>query len=93
MSENGNVSESIETPEWTLGWRLQRALAHAGMTTEEMAAELGVTRQTVSRWINERGAQPRAGFVKLWALRCGVPYEWLVAGEVRTAAICLELAA
>lgn len=67
-------------PEWTLGWRLQRALAHADMTTQTMADELGVTRSTISRWTNDHGAPPRAIYVKQWALRTGVPYEWLAYG-------------
>lgn len=67
-------------PEWTLGWRLQRALAHAGVSVEAIAVEIGVSRSTVSRWMNDRGAEPRAGYIKLWALRCGVPYEWLRTG-------------
>lgn len=68
-----------QIPEWTLGWRLQRSLAHAGMSIEDMAGELGVSRQSVSRWLNER-AEPRIGYVKLWAIRTGVPLEWLVGG-------------
>lgn len=71
-------------PEWTLGWRMQRAMAHAGLQTAEIADEIGVSRSTVSRWINDNGTPPRAGFVKLWAMRCGVPYEWLVSGDVPT---------
>lgn len=66
-------------PEWTLGWRLQRALAHADVSVEQMAAELGVTRQTVGRWMHER-VEPKTGFLRLWALRCGVSYEWLLTG-------------
>lgn len=69
-------------PEWTLSWRMQRALAHAGLSVEAMASELGVSRQTVSRWLNEHGGPPRIGFVKLWALRCGVPFEWLAGSEM-----------
>jgi len=67
-------------PEWTLGWRLQRALAHAGVSVEDMATELGVTRATLSRWMHDRGAPPRAAYVKQWALVCGVPATWLLNG-------------
>lgn len=73
-------TSTVQIPQWTLRWRLQRALAHGGVSIEEMAAELGVSRQTVSRWLNEHG-QPRAGFLKLWAMRCGVSYEWLATGS------------
>ena len=68
-----------EVPQWTLGWRLQRSLAHAGMSVEAMAAELGVTRQTVGRWLHDH-TEPRLGYMKLWAMRTGVPFEWLREG-------------
>lgn len=64
-------------PEWTLGWRLQRSLAHATMTTGDMADELGVARSTISRWVNDGKGRPKAAYLKMWALRTGVPYEWL----------------
>ena len=68
-----------EIPEWTLGWRMQRSLAHASMSVDQMATELGVSRQTVSRWMNGHG-EPRVGYLKLWALRTGVPVAWLIEG-------------
>lgn len=68
-------------PEWTLGWRLQRALAHAGMTTLQMADEIGVTRATISRWVNDHGAPPRAIYLRHWAMRTGVPLAWLEGGS------------
>lgn len=74
------TTELALVPEWTLGWRLQRALAHAGITTNDIATELEVSRATISRWINDHGAPPRAIYVKEWALRCGVPYEWIQHG-------------
>ncbi len=64
-------------PEWTTGWRMQRALAHARMSVEQMAEELGVSRSTISRWLNDRGS-PSRGYLKLWALRTGVSYDWLM---------------
>jgi len=70
--EAGNI------PTWTFGWRLQRALAHGGVKGQDMADELGVTRGTVSRWCNDVGRAPRAAYVKQWALKCGVPYLWLI---------------
>jgi len=73
--------DEMTVPEWTLGWRLQRALHHAGMQTDQMAAELGLSRGTVSRWLNDRGAPPKLGYIKVWAMRCGVPLEWLITGE------------
>lgn len=66
-----------QIPEWTLGWRLQRSLAHAEISVEEIADEMGVSRSTVSRWLNDRGAPPKAAYVKMWAFRTGVPFAWL----------------
>lgn len=75
--------DEITAPEWTLGWRLLRSLAHAGISIEGMAAELGVSRSTVSRWINEHGGPPRLVYLKEWAARTGVPLEWLREGQVQ----------
>lgn len=77
MSEPAMQQRRDEIPPWTLGWRLQRALSWADMTTEGMAAELGVARSTVSRWCNDKG-RPTRGYLKLWALRTGVPLDWLM---------------
>ena len=75
MSE---MPDGGDIPEWTLGWRLQRALAHAGVSAEEMADEIGVSRTTVSRWMNDRGTPPRIGYVRLWAMRTGCSLEWVL---------------
>lgn len=76
--------DQVTVPEWTLSWRLHRAMAHAGLNIEDMAAELGVGRSTVSRWLNDHGGPPRIGYLKLWAMRCGVPLEWLAGPDIRT---------
>jgi transcriptional regulator with XRE-family HTH domain len=73
-------------PEWTLGWRLQRALGHAGLSISNIASEMGVSRTTVSRWINDRGTPPRLVYVKEWALQTGVPCEWLLTGRAEISA-------
>ncbi len=68
-------------PPLTLGWRLQMALGHAGLTVQDMADELEMARSSLSRWLNGHGAAPRKVFVKQWALKCGVSYDWLQNGE------------
>jgi transcriptional regulator with XRE-family HTH domain len=45
-----------------------------------MADYLGVARNTVSTWINGRIA-PSKQTLRLWALRSGVPFDWLSGGE------------
>lgn len=72
-------------PPETMGWRLQRSLAFADVSVEQMAAELGVSRSTVSRWLNDRGT-PSLGYLKVWALRCGVPLDWLRHGNLQVVA-------
>jgi hypothetical protein len=39
-----------------------------------------VSRSTVSSWINSHH-HPGTPILRLWALRCGVPYEWLAGTE------------
>ena len=46
------------------------------MSVEQVAAELGVSRSTVSRWLNDRGT-PSRGYLKLWAMMTRVPIQWL----------------
>jgi transcriptional regulator with XRE-family HTH domain len=72
-----------QIPEWTLGWRMRRALEYADLSVETIAAEMGVGRSTVSRWLHDQGAPPRAAFVRFWATTTGVPFEWLTGGDMR----------
>ena len=68
-------------PRVTLGWRLKIALGEAGFKAEDMAAELGVSRQTVSRWMAGHGTPPRPIYVEKWAELCDVDPTWLLHGE------------
>lgn len=68
-------------PQLTLGWRLRMALEHGSVSRQEIAAELGVDPATITRWTHDVGAPPKVAYKKQWALRCGVPYEWLVSGN------------
>jgi transcriptional regulator with XRE-family HTH domain len=63
-------------PSWDLADRMRKSLRHSGTGVQEMADYLGVARNTVSTWINGRIA-PSAQTIRLWALRTGVPFEWL----------------
>lgn len=66
-------------PQLTLGWRLKMALGDYGAT--EIAADLGVDRSTVSRWMADRGAPPKVAYIKQWALITHTDPEWLQTGE------------
>ncbi|MGH7338909.1 MAG: helix-turn-helix domain-containing protein [Candidatus Rokuibacteriota bacterium] len=75
------MSEVAEVPTWTLGWRLQRALDFAGVSVQDMADELDVSRGTISRWCNDHGSPPRSIYLRAWATRCRVPMVWLQYGD------------
>ncbi|MFC6009168.1 helix-turn-helix domain-containing protein [Angustibacter luteus] len=75
MSEMPNVGR---VPALTLGWRLKMSLGE--MKAEEMGELLGVSRQTLSRWMGDKGV-PRLAYIKQWALATGIDYNWLVSGN------------
>ena len=61
--------------------RMRRSLRLAGVSVQDMADYLEVARNTVSTWINGR-ITPSGQTLRLWAMRTGVPYEWLRTGEL-----------
>ena len=75
MTEQPAPPQTI--PQWDVADRLRKSLRFAGLGTEEMADYLGVSRQSVGNWMNGR-IDPSLQTLRLWALRCGVNYEWLV---------------
>lgn len=83
MSE---AQTAAAVPEWNLADRMRKALQVSGIGVQEMADYLGVARNTVSTWINGRN-RPSPAAVRLWAMRCGVPYEWLAGEGLRRAPI------
>jgi transcriptional regulator with XRE-family HTH domain len=72
---------SVGVPDWDLADRMRKALRVSGVSAIEMSAYLGVSRNTISNWINGHTPPPTMS-VRLWALRTGVPYEWLRGGEI-----------
>lgn len=68
-------------PQFDLADRMRKALRTAGVGVQEMADYLGVSRNTVGTWINGK-IDPSKQSVRLWALRTGVPFEWLLNGEI-----------
>ncbi len=79
MTEQPTTAVGI--PEWDLSDRMRKALRTSGIGVQEMADYLGVARNTVSTWINGK-IVPSVQTQRLWALRCGVPYEWVHAGAM-----------
>ena len=74
------VRDDGVVPTWDLGDRLAKALRVAGLTNSEMAEYLGVSRNTVSNYINAHTRIDRRTRM-LWAMRTGVPLEWLETGQ------------
>jgi transcriptional regulator with XRE-family HTH domain len=67
-------------PQWTTGDRLAKARRHAGLSRDDMADYLGLTPQAIGNY--ELDKRPiKVGMVRLWAMRCGVDFEWLRTGE------------
>lgn len=60
--------------------RLTKSLRVAKVGKAEMAEYLGVTRNTVGNYVNGR-TTPDLRTLRLWAMRCGVPLNWLQTGE------------
>lgn len=81
MSQQGSQTISLE---WDLADRMRKALRLAGIGVQEIADALEVTRNTAGNYINGRTTPPPST-VRMWALRCGVPYEWLRDGTAPAA--------
>jgi transcriptional regulator with XRE-family HTH domain len=74
-------TDLVGVPEWDLADRLRKSLREADdLKVEQLADELGYTRQTVSAWLSGR-AVPRRSVILAWAVRTGVNPGWLETGE------------
>lgn len=65
---------------WDLADRLRKTLRVSGVGIGEMAIELDISRNTVSNYVNGHTIPNRAT-LRVWALRTGVPLEWILTGE------------
>lgn len=63
--------------------RLNKALTVADVSSQEMADYLGVSRNTISNYINGRTLAKKQT-LRLWAMRTGVPLVWLEHGILPT---------
>ena len=77
MSETVEPAASI--PVWDTADRMRKALRESKTSVTAMAGHLGVRQETVSTWLTGRH-QPDKRTLMLWALRTGVPFEWLTGG-------------
>lgn len=67
--------------QFTLADRLAKSLSVAGISSQEMAEHLDVSRNTISNWINGR-TRPRRAELIVWSIRTGVPMSWIDTGEI-----------
>jgi len=67
-------------PQWDMADRMRKTLRDSGISVQDVAEYLGVSRNTVSSWINGR-ITPDLTTQRLWAMRFGVPLTWLQTGE------------
>ncbi len=68
-------------PDWTFGWRLQRALDFAGLKHADLMERFEVSRGTITRWCRDVGPQPKKFILNEIAVMCGVSSRWLINGE------------
>lgn len=68
-------------PEFDLADRLRKALRHSGISVQDMAAYLDVSRNTIGRYVNGHTVPDRRTML-LWAMRTGVAVEWLERGDI-----------
>lgn len=67
-------------PEFDLSDRMRKAMRYADVGVSEFADYLGVSRRAVGNWIAGR-AIPALPTLRLWAIRTGVSFDWLLNGE------------
>lgn len=59
--------------------RLAKARTTAGLTQQQLADDLGISRKSVVRY--ESGAELRFHTIERWADACGVDPVWLMVGD------------
>lgn len=69
-----------EIPQILVQHRLRIAREFAGLEQTELADLMSVTRSTISKAENGTGV-PRRTTIKLWAMACGVPEQWILTGD------------
>jgi transcriptional regulator with XRE-family HTH domain len=81
MTAMSSMTEAGIVPEWTQGDRLAKSLRERGITVQQMADFLDVSRNTVGNYIHDKRKVPKA-VLRVWALRTGLPLVWLESGIV-----------
>lgn len=72
--------QGLDVPPWDIADRLRKSLRESDIGVQEMAEHLGVSRNTISAWINGRGPVNPECLPK-WAELTGFPLEWIEHGD------------
>lgn len=76
-----STQHAWHVPEWTMGDRLRKAREDAGLSQAQLAAAIGISRNTVSN--AELGDRtPLTITLRAWADVTGVPLQWLQTGTI-----------
>ena len=70
-------------PEFTFADRCRKARELTGMSKEDFADRIGVTRHTVSNYEAGRTTRPQRLVLSQWAMATGVDRDWLLTGETK----------
>lgn len=75
------MSEQTETVvyDFDMADRLRKSVRHTDLSVEELAEELGYSRQSVSAWTSGRST-PRRSVLLAWSMRTGYDVGWLETG-------------
>lgn len=81
LTDMAEAQKTGGVPQFSQRHRMALALETASMSREEMATELGVHRNTINNWMKGAVQPPRSALIA-WALRTGVPFDWLLTGRI-----------
>lgn len=74
------VMSTDTIPEWRVNDRFRRAVEHGHVSKQDLAAECGVSVDTIYNWISGR-SRPRRSALKELARMSGVSLTWLETGR------------
>lgn len=76
------MSDSDNLDRWQpdLADRMRKSLRVSGISVGAMAEHVGVSRETVSTWINGHH-RPSVATLRVWAAVTGAPFDWLAHGS------------
>lgn len=75
-AKDGSPNTSIDPN--AIGERIRQAISQSGHSQRQFAAQLGISKDTLSHYVN--GRIPRADILYSISVACGVSMEWLLTG-------------